>query len=91
MQSVQAGGMADDYRIARLKGRVSRGLGLKKENQFDDLLQRNEAAVAKELVEYLDNPLEKDCGALLFYSKELEVEEEVEMVEGTHSCYMQRL
>lgn len=75
--------MADDHRIAWLKGRVLRGLGLKKEHYFDDLLQRNGDAIAKELVDYLDKPLEKDCGALLFYSHELEVEEEVEMVEGT--------
>ena len=76
--------MADDYRIAWLKERVLKGIGLKKEHHFDDLLRRNGAEIAKELLGYLDNPLEKDCGALLFYSHVVEVEEEVEMVEGTY-------
>ena len=77
-------GMADDYRIAWLKGRVLKGLGLKKEHHFDDLLQRNGAETAKDLLCYLDNPIEKDRGALLFYSHVLEVEEEVEIVEGMY-------
>jgi hypothetical protein len=72
----------DDNRIAWIKNRVLKGLSLRKESLFEDLLIRNDYEVSKELRAYLDNPMEANQGALLFYSQVLEVEEETEMVEG---------
>ena len=72
----------EDYRILWIKDRVKKGLGIGKDESFIEFLCRNNNEAAKALTSYLNSPIEEDPGALLFYSHLVEVEEEVEMVEG---------
>ena len=58
-------------------------LGLQEEHFFQDLLRRNERQAEKKLQAYLDQPSEHlHSSALLFHVREIEVEREIEEMEG---------
>ena len=72
----------EDSRVIWIKERVYAALGLREDELFEDLLQRDGKHVEKELATFLDSRSEQYSPAVLFYPLEREVEEEVEVVEG---------
>lgn len=73
----------DDYRISWMKERIYAALGLYDDKLFVDLLSREEQKARQQLVSCLDKKNERYSPAMLFYPLEHEVEDTVEVVEGS--------
>ena len=73
----------EDGRLIWMKECIYAALGLQEDKLFAHLLTKDEDKVCKELVSYLDRPSKQYSPALIFYPIEHEVEEIVEVVEGT--------
>ncbi len=73
----------DDTRIAWMKDRVYASLNLRDDTLFENLLARDEQKAKTELLSILDSSTENYSPAIIFYPLNHEVEEMVEVVEGT--------
>lgn len=71
-----------DNRIKWIKHCVYAALGLSSDELFENLLERDERKVGKELVTLLDQSSDEYPPAVIFYCIHHEVEEMVEVVEG---------
>ena len=76
----------EDKRVSWMKQRIYAGLTLTDDELFDNLLARDEKRVGKELITFLDQPSDEFSPAIIFYCIQHEVEEMVEVVEGTKIC-----
>lgn len=76
----------EDYRIVWFKEQVYRSLAIKDEDIFNNFMTRDGGKFSNELKQDLDSNSSKHAPAILFYLGEREVEEEVEVVEGTMYC-----
>lgn len=71
-----------DNRIKWIKNCVYTALDLSDGELFENLLNRDEQKVGKELATFLDQPSDKYPPAVIFYCNQHQVEEMVEVVEG---------
>ena len=73
----------EDKRLSWMKARIYAALDLSDEDLFTNLMKRDEGQVSKQLLEFMNQPSQEYSPATIFYCIHHQVEEMVEVVEGT--------